>query len=75
AGGTHSSYLLRPELVESIYYVHRATRDASWLLAARDVVRALHTRRRRRAYPAAGLHASPRARGAERARPPARSRR
>lgn len=36
--GNSPSYLLRPELIESLFYVHQATGDESWLLAGRQVV-------------------------------------
>ena len=45
-GGTHPSYPLRPELVESVYYMHLATRHDSWLLAGRDIVDALQSHSR-----------------------------
>jgi len=37
-GGSHSSYLLRPELAESVYYAHMATGDDSWLLAGKEIL-------------------------------------
>ena len=37
-GGTHNSYLLRPELAESVYYAHSATGDDSWLFAGREIL-------------------------------------
>ncbi|KAH9253979.1 hypothetical protein BASA81_008103 [Batrachochytrium salamandrivorans] len=36
--GNSPSYLLRPELIESLFYVYQATGDESWLLAGKQVV-------------------------------------
>ena len=40
-GGSRRSYPLRPELAESTFYMHEATRDPTWLVAGRDMVRAI----------------------------------
>ena len=38
------TYPLRPELTESIYYLHEATKDDSWILAGRDILNSIrHT--------------------------------
>eukprot|EP01060_Flectonema_neradi_P005369 TRINITY_DN13569_c0_g1_i1.p1 TRINITY_DN13569_c0_g1~~TRINITY_DN13569_c0_g1_i1.p1 ORF type:complete len:668 (+),score=108.77 TRINITY_DN13569_c0_g1_i1:87-2090(+) len=37
------SYLLRPELIESLVYMRRATNDNSWLLAGKQVLRDINT--------------------------------
>ena len=39
SGGVQArSYMLRPELAESVYHLYRATGDESWLEAAADIV-------------------------------------
>ena len=40
-GGSRKSYPLRPELAESTFYMHEATGDPTWLVAGRDMVRAI----------------------------------
>jgi len=37
----HAGYPLRPELAESLYYLHRATNDSEWLHMGRDMVTSL----------------------------------
>eukprot|EP01065_Artemidia_motanka_P016044 TRINITY_DN19771_c0_g1_i1.p1 TRINITY_DN19771_c0_g1~~TRINITY_DN19771_c0_g1_i1.p1 ORF type:complete len:691 (+),score=215.59 TRINITY_DN19771_c0_g1_i1:55-2127(+) len=39
--GNDAAYLLRPEVIESLVYVRRATGDNSWLWAGLDVMRSL----------------------------------